>query len=317
MENSAEWEQKNLIKELAQGRELAKQLLIHLNVPSSSHETSEVLVQKILKSYSNALSILQLNGAVGEPQPGGVATGTSKFQRSLTGSPDSEDSGWGFKDHENKDPTRKRKSMPLWTQEVQICPGTGLDGPPDDGYSWRKYGQKDILGAKYPRAYYRCTHRNVQGCLATKQIQRSDEDPLIFEITYRGRHTCAHPSLLTPPSSPLPEKQEPPLTGGVLHQQLSQEILWNFRTGHHVKTEDLNTSKQSFSPFCFPSTSNIEAENYACSPSMLDNNLTRNFSLSFISPATSGSNYFSGCPIHMNSFGGNNQNLHTSESDLT
>lgn len=26
-----------------------------------------------------------------------------------------------------------------------------LDLPPDDGYTWRKYGQKEILGSKYPR----------------------------------------------------------------------------------------------------------------------------------------------------------------------
>ena len=25
------------------------------------------------------------------------------------------------------------------------------DLPPDDGYTWRKYGQKDILGSRYPR----------------------------------------------------------------------------------------------------------------------------------------------------------------------
>jgi len=28
---------------------------------------------------------------------------------------------------------------------------SGLEGPQEDGYNWRKYGQKDILGAKYPR----------------------------------------------------------------------------------------------------------------------------------------------------------------------
>jgi hypothetical protein len=27
----------------------------------------------------------------------------------------------------------------------------GADGPEDDGYSWRKYGQKDILGSDNPR----------------------------------------------------------------------------------------------------------------------------------------------------------------------
>lgn len=34
---------------------------------------------------------------------------------------------------------------------MRINSENGLEGPHDDGYSWRKYGQKDILGAKYPR----------------------------------------------------------------------------------------------------------------------------------------------------------------------
>jgi hypothetical protein len=29
--------------------------------------------------------------------------------------------------------------------------GGGADHPADDGHSWRKYGQKEILGAKHPR----------------------------------------------------------------------------------------------------------------------------------------------------------------------
>ncbi|WVZ99661.1 hypothetical protein U9M48_044924 [Paspalum notatum var. saurae] len=69
--------------------------------------------------------------------------------------------------------------------------------PLDDGLSWRKYGQKDILGAKYPRAYFRCTHRHSQGCLATKHVQRADADPLLYDVVYHGAHACvqaAHPS---------------------------------------------------------------------------------------------------------------------------
>uniref|UniRef100_A0A0D3HQ03 WRKY domain-containing protein n=1 Tax=Oryza barthii TaxID=65489 RepID=A0A0D3HQ03_9ORYZ len=60
-----------------------------------------------------------------------------------------------------------------------------------DGYSWRKYGQKDILGAKYPRGYYMCSHRNTQGCKATKQVHRTDGDPLLFDVVYLGVHTCS------------------------------------------------------------------------------------------------------------------------------
>ncbi|KAL5204903.1 hypothetical protein ABZP36_009774 [Zizania latifolia] len=60
----------------------------------------------------------------------------------------------------------------------------------DDGFSWRKYGQKDILGAKHPRCYYRCTHRNSKGCMATRHVQRTDDDPSLFNVVYLREHTC-------------------------------------------------------------------------------------------------------------------------------
>jgi len=44
-----------------------------------------------------------------------------------------------------------RKMLPKWTEQVRISPERGLEGPHDDIFSWRKYGQKDILGAKFPR----------------------------------------------------------------------------------------------------------------------------------------------------------------------
>ncbi|GFS32153.1 WRKY family transcription factor [Actinidia rufa] len=134
---SANWEQKSLINELAQGLELAKQLQIHLNVSSSSHETRELLVHKILNSYDKALSILKFKASAAEPQP-------ELSLRSLAGSSNSEDSDFDFKDHEHVNASRKRKSVPRWTKQAQVCPGLGLEGPLDDGFSWRKYGQKDI-----------------------------------------------------------------------------------------------------------------------------------------------------------------------------
>ncbi|EFJ21694.1 hypothetical protein SELMODRAFT_29702, partial [Selaginella moellendorffii] len=60
----------------------------------------------------------------------------------------------------------------------------------DDGYTWRKYGQKDILGSRHPKSYYRCTHKRESGCQAIKYVQRSDSNPSSFQITYRGEHTC-------------------------------------------------------------------------------------------------------------------------------
>ncbi|KAF5752632.1 WRKY transcription factor 55 [Tripterygium wilfordii] len=75
------------------------------------------------------------------------------------------------------------------------------DVPPDDGYTWRKYGQKEILGSRYPRSYYRCTHQKMYQCPAKKQVQRLDHDPYTFQVMYRADHTC-HMSSTAPSIAP-------------------------------------------------------------------------------------------------------------------
>ncbi|CAN6332692.1 unnamed protein product [Urochloa humidicola] len=60
----------------------------------------------------------------------------------------------------------------------------------EDGFIWRKYGQKDIHGSKYPRLYFRCTYKDDHGCMARRQVQQWEADPSIFLITYFGDHTC-------------------------------------------------------------------------------------------------------------------------------
>ncbi|XP_010266466.1 PREDICTED: probable WRKY transcription factor 41 [Nelumbo nucifera] len=323
MENAGEWDKNALLNELIKGREIA--LKLQVLDPSSPAEMREMLVQKALITFDRALSILKRNGLETETQSTQiVAGGMVDSPRSDSASPRSDDSDRPFKDQDRRDISKKRKTLPRWTEQVRVGPGIGLEGPLDDGYSWRKYGQKDILGAKYPRGYYRCTHRNLQGCLATKQVQRSDEDPSVFDITYRGKHTCIQASHLVPASTSTEKPERKRNQDHLQPEQLpsqqnqSQEILLNFRTGLKVQTNDLDSREMISSSFSFPSTSFgcIKTENHIFSPSTLDNNFMGSYSPSFISPATSESNCFSMLPCRMNSLQGGH-NLQTSESDLT
>ncbi|KAK4271954.1 hypothetical protein QN277_020569 [Acacia crassicarpa] len=59
-----------------------------------------------------------------------------------------------------------------------------IDKPADDGYNWRKYGQKQVKGSEYPRSYYKCTHLN---CPVKKKVERAP-DGHITEIIYKGQH---------------------------------------------------------------------------------------------------------------------------------
>ncbi|KAL9676105.1 hypothetical protein QQ045_004318 [Rhodiola kirilowii] len=63
----------------------------------------------------------------------------------------------------------------------------------EDGYRWRKYGQKAVKNSPFPRSYYRCTSTS---CGVKKRVERSSTDPSIVVTTYEGQHT--HPSPLTP-----------------------------------------------------------------------------------------------------------------------
>ncbi|KAJ7557658.1 hypothetical protein O6H91_04G004500 [Diphasiastrum complanatum] len=62
----------------------------------------------------------------------------------------------------------------------------------EDGYKWRKYGQKAVKNSPYPRSYYRCTYAK---CMVKKTVERSSQDPGMVITTYEGVHI--HPSPAT------------------------------------------------------------------------------------------------------------------------
>ncbi|KAK3023359.1 hypothetical protein RJ639_043440 [Escallonia herrerae] len=99
----------------------------------------------------------------------------------------------------------------------------------EDGYRWRKYGQKAVKDSPFPRSYYRCTS---QKCTVKKRIERSFKDPSVVITTYEGQHNHHSPTtlrgnataLLSPLSTPqklfgqiLPNDQAHPSSFYVNH----------------------------------------------------------------------------------------------------
>lgn len=75
----------------------------------------------------------------------------------------------------------KKESDFVSTKLVVEC--NGYIDHSNDGYSWRKYGQKNVKGLFKPRQYYRCTFKE---CGVKKQVESIT--PVKTVITYDGRH---------------------------------------------------------------------------------------------------------------------------------
>ncbi|KAF5738404.1 hypothetical protein HS088_TW13G01303 [Tripterygium wilfordii] len=225
---STSWKQK-LMKELVDGQESATQLQVLLQKPFSENGSSQFSsgdehLVKILGSFTESLSLLMMMGSSNNCE--------SDNNNSQAGS------GSVCCDHESRSSdencSESRKRVPslkdkrgCYKRKKNSQSWTTVSSTVDDVYAWRKYGQKEILNAKYPRSYFRCTHKYEQGCKATKQVQRMEDQPEMFQTTYSGNHTCRNvvkappnikidpescwgPCVLTPESKiPTTIKQEP------------------------------------------------------------------------------------------------------------
>ncbi|RZC71950.1 hypothetical protein C5167_035122 [Papaver somniferum] len=251
---NGEWKQKDLFNELVQARDLVKKLKIHLD---KSSPAGEVLLENAISALDRALSTTTRSGwdvAPTQLTARTSAMGSAESPPLKNCSPRSDDS-----DPHGTDILKRRKMQPTWTEKVSVGSGAGIEGSSNDCYSWRKYGQKDIHGAKHPRSYYRCTYRNNQGCLATRQVQRSSEDPSVYDVTYRGKHSCLQASHLQTKHNQCKNQSQDHQEEDQKPEQSQEGLFENFGKGLRIKTEDellLDSQKlsSSSSSFSFPSS---------------------------------------------------------------
>ncbi|XP_060178188.1 WRKY DNA-binding transcription factor 70-like [Lycium barbarum] len=153
---------KTLIKELNRGQEFAYKLReVMLKKPLENggrNKLAEDLLGKIMDSFCNTLSIIN----------------STKSNELVSQVP----------------VEALLKSSKYLNRKISVKNVKETSTFVEDGHVWRKYGQKRILDASYPRSYYRCTHKFDQGCEATKQEQRIQANPPRFRTMYQGQHTC-------------------------------------------------------------------------------------------------------------------------------
>ncbi|KAI3800031.1 hypothetical protein L1987_35338 [Smallanthus sonchifolius] len=176
---------KELVESLTRGRNSAKKLqnLLRQKVKDDGLVSVDDLVKEISQSFNGCLLVLNscnsgelcrvpvsahLNSACSGDQIPEVYSGnTGKL--ALKG---------------RRGCYKRRKSI---DSRVEVS------GTIEDGYAWRKYGQKEILNSNSPRCYFRCTHKQAHGCKALKQVQKLEDRSNKFHIIYFGHHTCPPP----------------------------------------------------------------------------------------------------------------------------
>ncbi|CAN6239683.1 unnamed protein product [Urochloa humidicola] len=129
-----------------------------------------------------------------------------------------------------RDSRKRRKDKHTWIKHTLT--------PYFDGHLWRKYGQKVIKDAPYPRLYFRCSYREDRRCLASKLVQQvTHDDPPLYEVTYTCEHTCN----AAPVPAPDVEagEDERPASGGLVLSFGS-----SFGAGHRRRRDERTIQMQ-------------------------------------------------------------------------
>ncbi|KAG7542405.1 WRKY domain [Arabidopsis thaliana x Arabidopsis arenosa] len=124
------------------------------------------------------------NSSSSEADHPGEDSGKSRRKRELVGEEDQSSKKVGK--------TKKNEVKKQREPRVSFMTKSEVDHL-EDGYRWRKYGQKAVKNSPYPRSYYRCT---TQRCNVKKRVERSFQDPTVVITTYEGQHNHPIPTNL-------------------------------------------------------------------------------------------------------------------------
>ncbi|WOL18632.1 putative WRKY transcription factor 59 isoform X1 [Canna indica] len=178
---------KCVIREIEEALNLTMKLqsLVELGdqYSEAQKESARILSEEVLQSCRATLSLLKANNVKLEkecklefPSPSSCA---------MTNATEDPDAVFADPSLDEEDRRRNKFSDSYTWEDITATPF-------NDGYEWRKYGEKKINGFSFPRSYYRCTYsKDIQRCKAMKQVQQQKGGfPSLYLVTYKGQHTC-------------------------------------------------------------------------------------------------------------------------------
>ncbi|CAN8302123.1 unnamed protein product [Cochlearia groenlandica] len=127
---------------------------------------------------------------------------------------------------------QQKKTISHVTQENLSC----------DMWAWRKYGQKPIKGSPYPRNYYRCS--SLKGCIARKQVERSNKDQNMFIVTYTGEHTHPLPTHRNSLAGSTRNKSQPVKPVSKPDKPVKEEDIIHLSPTTPLKRNDVEVGKE-------------------------------------------------------------------------
>uniref|UniRef100_A0A7N0VJQ2 WRKY domain-containing protein n=1 Tax=Kalanchoe fedtschenkoi TaxID=63787 RepID=A0A7N0VJQ2_KALFE len=160
-----------------------------------SNDAAMGMTDEHLERFSYQSEEMALNSQVATPD----MDGTSELP---SGPPSDEELNDDKYDDDGDDPNSKRRKQdmgithfissvkPIREPRVVVQTVSEVDIL-DDGYRWRKYGQKVVKGNPNPRSYYKCTN---PGCPVRKHVERACHDIKSVITTYEGKHNHDVPS---------------------------------------------------------------------------------------------------------------------------
>ncbi|XP_062230383.1 probable WRKY transcription factor 62 [Phragmites australis] len=168
------------IQELRRGTQLAALLRQQVElIPEHDHRDVAVAnVSEISMAIESSLCILQsesehCSSSVAMASPAAYSDGASRTRNGAVAR------------------TRKARHRRGRHGEEHPIKEILTEAPENDRFHWRKYGEKKILDAEYPRLYYKCGYSNDCKCPAKKYVQQqNNSSPPMFMVALINKHTC-------------------------------------------------------------------------------------------------------------------------------